>query len=294
MRPSPVVDVAINVYGKPYQTAVTLLTLLKHSGPWIDKIYFVEERRQPKGTDLKPLLRVLGNRVTHYRPWFWFWVNNELKYRWAFRFAAVRAGIRYQYAWEQSDKDYLFVVHNDVLFEGDLIGRYLSEIDSYAGVGPIGQCWNCPAFAAQLCDSTRYLAYRPSREELRQLSERYPAPRENEYERCFPDHSWPLPECRLNEFAALVNLKTARSLTMPQGDLYPFGLAGGFDVGSHWFHQMNLAGFPFKHVPLEPLAYHGWVSSARSGHGALFDQDRYAAEEAMARQKLRDDFQIEF
>jgi hypothetical protein len=288
------VDVAINVYGKPYQTAVTLLTLLKYSGSWIDKIYFVEERRQPKGTDLKPLLRVLGDRVTHYRPWFWFWVNDELKYRWAFRFAAVRAGIRYQYAWEQSDKDFLFVVHNDVRFRDDLVGKYLTEIDSYAGVGQIGQCWNCPAFAAERCAPPRYLTYQPSREELRALSERYPAPRKAQAERCFPDHSWPLPECRLNEFAALIDLKRARPLTMPAGDFYPFGLAGGFDVGSHWFHQMNRAGHPFKHVSLEPRAVHGWANEARSGHGALFDADRYRDEEAQARAVLNEEFGLDF
>ena len=39
-----IVDVAINVFGKPAQTALTLFSLLAHSGRWIDRIYFVEER----------------------------------------------------------------------------------------------------------------------------------------------------------------------------------------------------------------------------------------------------------
>jgi hypothetical protein len=294
MTPSPLVDVAINVYGKPYQTAVTLLSLLKHSGTWIDRIYFIEERRQPEGTDLRPVLRLLGDRVTHYRPQFWFWVDDERKYGWAFRWSAVRRSIRYQYGWEKSDKPYLFVLHNDVLFDGDLVGRYLREIGSYAGVGPIGQCWNCPAFAAQVCEPSRYADYQPSRAELRALAEQYPAPRKSEYERVFPDHSWPLPECRLNEFAALLHLDSVRSLTMPLGAFYPFGMYGGFDTGVHWFHQMNRAGHRFRHVDLAPDAVHGWASEARSGHGSLFDTNRYQAEERAARARLNDEFNLDF
>ena len=41
------VDVVINVYGKPNQTLCTLKSLMKHSGEYIDKIYFIEELKQP-------------------------------------------------------------------------------------------------------------------------------------------------------------------------------------------------------------------------------------------------------
>jgi hypothetical protein len=56
------VDVAIHVYGKPYQTAVTLFSLLKHSEQWIDKIYFVQDRYQPVGTNLSSLKKQLSFR----------------------------------------------------------------------------------------------------------------------------------------------------------------------------------------------------------------------------------------
>lgn len=39
------VDVIINVYGKPWQTLCTLKSLMKYSGKYIDKIYFIEEKR---------------------------------------------------------------------------------------------------------------------------------------------------------------------------------------------------------------------------------------------------------
>jgi hypothetical protein len=38
-----IVDVIINVYGKPWQTICTLKSLIKHSGNHIDKIYLIEE-----------------------------------------------------------------------------------------------------------------------------------------------------------------------------------------------------------------------------------------------------------
>jgi hypothetical protein len=41
------VDVSIAFYGKPYQAIVTIKTLIKQSGQYIDKIYLSRERRQP-------------------------------------------------------------------------------------------------------------------------------------------------------------------------------------------------------------------------------------------------------
>ena len=121
------VDVAINVYGKPYQTAITLLSLLKHSGQWIDKIYFIEERKQPANTDLRFLYTLFGDRLIRFRPSFWLWTN-PFKRRFLLKFSAFRHAIRYQYAWEKSDKQYLLITHNDVLYTDDLVGAYLQNI----------------------------------------------------------------------------------------------------------------------------------------------------------------------
>jgi len=46
------VDVAINVYGKPYQTALTIQSLLKYSGNHIGKIFLILEK-----TNLKDLIK---------------------------------------------------------------------------------------------------------------------------------------------------------------------------------------------------------------------------------------------
>jgi len=53
------VDVAINVNGKPYQTALTIQSLLKYSGNHIGKIFLILEKNQPKGFDKKILLSLL-------------------------------------------------------------------------------------------------------------------------------------------------------------------------------------------------------------------------------------------
>jgi hypothetical protein len=39
------IDVAINVFGKPWQTIVTLRSLLKTNGEHIDRIYIVKEKK---------------------------------------------------------------------------------------------------------------------------------------------------------------------------------------------------------------------------------------------------------
>jgi hypothetical protein len=295
--PQAVVDVAINVYGKPYQTAVTLFSLVRQSGTWIDKLYFIEERRQPAGTDLGPLKRALqqlGKPVVYYRPWFWFWVDNELRHRRWLKYRWFRWATRYQYAWEKTDKNYLLVTHNDMLFTGDLVGTYLKEVGNNAGIGQIGQCWNCPAFTAQLCEPTRYTEYQPTYQEVKELIAEYPPARPQLYETLDPRDPWPLPECRLNEYVALINLAVARPATMPEGSVLPFGTYGGLDTAILWFREMNQAGYMFRHLDFNTWATHAWANGINSGHRALFDKDIYAAEEAIAKQKLADEFGILF
>lgn len=298
MTPQPLVDAAISVYGKPYQTAVTLFSLVKHSGAWIDKIYFTQERKQPDGVDLKPLkraLRELGKPVVYYRPWFWFWYNNELQHPRLLRLPWFRQAIRYQYAWEHTDKDSLLVMHNDTRFSGDLVGAYLGQLSNHAGIGQIGQCWNCPAFAAGKCSSARYQQYRPSHAELDELLTAYPPIRPHLYALTQPPAAaWPLPECRLNEYVALLNLKVTRPMVMPRGDKIPFGLYGGLDTGILWFREMNQAGLTFKHLDFAPWATHAWANGINSGHRALFDKSIYATEEELARTVLEEEFNVRF
>lgn len=276
------VDVAINVHGKPQQTAVTLLSLLEHSGARIGRIHFTLERRQPFEADFEPLLKHLGERVVMHVPRFWFGVRPQ-RSKWLMRFGAYRRSLRYQQAWETSTASHLFITHNDVLYTGDIIGAMLERINGHAAIGPVGQCWNCPAAFAQRCSPDHFSTFRLTYAEWRQLATQYPGPRAAHYDRVFdPQKPWPLPECRINEWSMLVDLQRARPLTMPQGNAVPLGALYGLDIGTQWFHDVLNAGASVAHFDITPYATHAWASSTGGGHAALADKATYDAEEATA------------
>lgn len=287
------VDVAINGYGKPYQTAITLFTLLKHSGQWIDKIYFIEEKKQPEPPKYQFIRDHLGDKVVYYKPNFWFWVNKI--YGFLQYFKQYRYSIRYQYAWEKTDKNYLLVLHNDVYFTGDLVSQYLENINGHTAIGKIGQCWNCPAHTAKLCDGDSYTNYKPDYAGLMKLSAEFPGPRTHMYEAVVEkDRPWPLPECRVNEYVTMINIAKARPATVPFGKATPFGTMNKLDIGVEWFSELNNEGHTFANFDYDPYAIHSWVSLKNAGHDAMFDQELYQHEESVARQVLKDEFGMDF
>ncbi|WP_031526725.1 hypothetical protein [Dyadobacter crusticola] len=288
--PKNSVDVAINAYGKPYQTAMTLLTLMKESGQWINKIYFVEETKQPEPSNFKFVLDYLGDKIVYYKPSLWLWTGN-LKFRILLKLPFFRRAIRYQYAWEKSKAKYLLVIHNDVYFKADLVKEYLQQIGSTSGIGRIGQCWGCPAFEAKLCNPEIYTQYKPGYQELLQLATEYPQARTSTYtEVVDPATPWPLPECRLNEYVAMIDLEKTRKDTLPVGKGSAFGSYDRLDVGVKWFADMNNLGHSFRHFDYDPYATHSWISLKNAGHDALFNQDLYKYEESVALQQLVDEF----
>ena len=280
------VDVAINVYGKPHQTAVTLLSLLEHSGEHIGSIHITLEKRQPFGAEFKTLLHHLGDRVRVHRPRFWFGVRPQ-RIRLMMHWSAYRRSLRYQHAWETSDKPYLFITHNDVLYTGDIIGAMLQRASEKIAVGPVGQCWNCPAAFAGICSPERHATVRPTYTEWQQLVRRHPGPRAAHYDRVVdPAKPWPLPECRVNEWSMLVDLRAARPLTLPQGKAVPLGALYGLDIGTQWFHDVLNAGAKVAHFDITPYATHAWASSSGGGHAGLSDRAEYDRSEAQALRSL--------
>ena len=285
------VDVIINVYGKPYQTAVSLWSLMKFSKKHIGKIYVILEKKQPEGFD-ESLFRSLlaGLPVEIYTPPFFFgwWegrrkglVNQILLW-----FKSYRNSIRYQYAWEKSKAPFLFLMHNDMLIFDDLIGHYLSKIGPHAGIGQIGQCWNCPAFGSH-CDGDRYWDFRPTPQEVVDLYESRPEGRAIVHGLVGLDQkSWPMPECRLNEHAALIQMSIAKPVTSPRGSIQPIGIKNKLDNGIPWFHGMSQKGYRMINESYEPFAKHAWTNGTDCGHASLFDQDQYIQEEEIAKQEL--------
>ena len=138
----------------------------------------------------------------------------------------------------------------------------------------------CPACSAGRCDSSRYLDYRPSLAELRQLYEQYPSGRHYHLRDFCPsvrNHPWPLPECRLNEWAALIDLRRARPLTAPFGPASPFGgLYETMDIGVEWFRNIVQMGYRLEHFPVQDFMEH------LVGHPSLNDEDEFLNKERYA------------
>jgi hypothetical protein len=285
-----IVDVAINVLGKPAQTALALFSLLAHSGRWIDKIYFIEERGGVNDAfSHADTLAALGERVIRHCPSFMNW-----------RFAVdptrlgdetYRHALRYQYAFERTDKKYLLLIHNDCEFVNDVVGLLLGTLGGHIGAGEVGQCWLCPAGLLGCCGPGRFMDYQPDFAELAGL---YAALDPTIYRRKYLEepteelrlHPWPLPECRLNEFCCLLNMRVARPVTCPHGPSRPFGAYvdvgnawtgnGILDIGVAWFGDVVRLGHTFSHVPLAAHVQHS------VGHKALFVPDMYVAREEAA------------
>jgi hypothetical protein len=279
--------VVINVYGKPFNTAATLYSLLKHSGQWIDKIYFITERKQPANSNFDFITAALGDRAIIYTPPLWLWVR-PFRHKFLFRIPPFRRSVRYQYGWEKTDKDFLFITHNDVLYTSDIIGAMLSGIGDHIGIGQVGQCWNCSANFAGVCSPATYTQYKPSYPELMELMKRFPGSREKDYGTLpHKERPWPLPECRLNEWAAMVNMKKARPVTMPVGDALPFGAFYELDIATRWFSDVNNMGHTVAHFSLDGYGRHAWAGKMPNGHIALSDINEYNYSEQVAEQYLQ-------
>ena len=280
------VDVAINVYGKPLQTAVTLFSLMKHSGRHIDRIFFIQEKKQPPGSRFDLIFGKLGDRLDVHVPRYFLWTYPVKLLRPLLRIQSFRQSLRYQYAWEHTDKNYRFITHNDVLYHDDIVGYFLANMGEHIAAGQVGMCWSCSARTADLCSGDRYLAFRPSVSQYAELTRRFPEKRAKVHKRfAHKGSAWPLPECRLNEWACLINMRLARPLTMPEGDVLPFG-AMMLDIGTEWFYQMHQHGHTVKHLDLRGYAHHAWTTTDASGHRVLFDRNAYDDGEEAARRML--------
>lgn len=293
-RNTPRADVAVVLYGKPYQTLVTLLSLLRHSRSHLGTIYLTHENRQPHGqlAAIEPVLRRLaGERLVVYRPGLFYELGplDEERVR---RDATLRWSLPYQYALEKTDKEFLLVLHNDMLFHADLVGALLAAFDAgppnLAGAGSIGQCWVCPAAKAGKCYGAVYDQFIPTADEAIALHEQYPPPRRDlDIGIIRSGRVHPLPECRLNEYAALLHVPTYRANSLPGGPVPCFGgVWDGADLGTSWFYGMVNRGYRFHHVFLEEYARHSPFNAAGQGIGANSQATQYHASEAEAARYL--------
>lgn len=305
---SPQIDVAVNVFGKPYQLSLSVLSLLRQSGQNINKIWLQFE---PKGSAFDKIppyciyeyLKETGLaacEASQPREW----LGREPLDLKSMDSPDYRSRIRYQHAFEHSNAHLLFIMHNDVFILKDILSAMASAIGEAFAIGPIGQCWNCPAANNELmletlglpaCSPGSYQDVRLSREQLCQLYETAeskgifvrPYGRDG-FQGEFTSHPWPLPECRVNEWACLVNMEKVRDLVMPKGVVFPFGGFGScaghnLDIGVNWFRDLHRLGLQAQHFDVAPFMKH-WVGTGSK------TRTRYAHKEDNALLLLRKHF----
>jgi hypothetical protein len=297
------VDVLINVCGKVHQTALALLSLDRASGQHIDKIYFVEENTDTRNVQMAGghhefVRERLKDKIVYMMPKQWNYCFGldlgELED------TERRHAIRYQFGWEQTDKDHVLIIHNDAVFRQDVIGPMLEAMGEHIAIGHIGQCWYCPASFTGKCGSEAYMQYRPTFPELRDLYMKTRAPEGSlmrayhlpRMHRMFETQPWPLPECRVNEWCALIDMQKARGITAPHGRVTPFGaiLSVGkqiLDVGCQWFRDVHVRGYTCGHFDIYRYMHH---DVPPTGQPTLIDKERYHDREMEALARLQAEF----
>lgn len=292
------VDVAINIFAKPWQTSLAILSILRMSGEHINKIWLQFE---PMGSRFDTLSSyaiikyLTQNDIKHEvsQPDKWLArepVTDEMLKTWK-----GRAGIRYETAFENSNSRLLFLMHNDIWVFKDIIGALKKNIGDAFIIGELGQCWNCPAANPDIacevmnqekCTPLTYMEFRPTHAQLCQLYESArkknvfirPYDTDN-FEGEFKEQPWPLPECRVNEWACLLNLELARPLTAPHATVYPpgaFRKCGDFnlDIITPFFRGMHAQGLTAKHFDIKKYIKH-WVGTGNKSPGKYaFSEDR--------------------
>ena len=173
------VDVAINVFGKPCQTALCVLSLLRHSSQRIGTLFLTIEAAGAKydSVDSSYLARI-SDKITILAPRHWIGLDALVPER--LHDEGYRRSLRYQHAWENTDSDFLLLAHNDVYFKKDMLADMLAGIGDAIAIGEIGQCWNCPACRKHIveslninggrpCSPERYREFKCSFEELHRM-----------------------------------------------------------------------------------------------------------------------------
>jgi len=273
------VDVIIHVYGKPWQTLCTLKSLMKHSGEHIDKIFFIKEPKQPYDDNINWVVDHFDNLIVYEtkKSILTYSVNNMED-------EDDRLNSYSQYGFEKSNKEFIFITHNDILFTDDIIGDMLNNINGSIAIGEIGQCWNCPAYKENLCHGEKFYEWNPTYEEVISLELPFVRTSIHNIDKTNPK---PLPECRLNEWACLINREMSNKETYPNGNTPLFGVFGP-DSGVAWFRSLHLKGYKF--VDYRKNYEHTYWSEVSSGYQTSLNKDYYVRSEEKAKKYFIENF----
>ena len=288
------IDVAVNSFKKPESLLYTLMTLKKVAQDLIDTVYINDDHsgdgtcdiyRKPEVVEyFKPWkLNVRENPrnvwthqvyPTGYYPEYMNWFYRLVHFR---RFISAdyehdKNNIRYQYAIDNTDKKYLFIIHDDVRFNEDVISLYLQSFQKDKNcfmVGDLGQCWRCK-FADICSPQTIIDGKRPSPH-----WPLTPCKDSKDIHKFNPKHGYNM-DCRINEWSCLVDVEKLRTVSETArcffGNYYPRA-----DIGAYIFCKGIQQGYTI-HDPLttqsERKKYYDHPWQGFSGHSVWVDQGR--------------------
>lgn len=306
------VDVAIQSYKKPESLVYTLLSLKKYCGTHVDTVYINDDC---SGEDilkhyltpelisvLKPIKIItrVNNKPSGYTHTI---VTKEIiqrkkvktKIQLGLHFLIHRAkwynttnDIRYQWAINSTDKQYVFLIHDDIKFYDDVLGLYIKEICSdknLAIVGDLGGSKRCIyGPCGQHCGPKQInkgiypCASYPNmgaKSLIYKLLGRY-----RRY-------------CRINEWCALINVAVCRELE-EEGTYFGNYESGG-DVGTYWFDRVLKKGYrvydPLPTRDMKNKYYLHWWQG-HEGHDVWVDRGNGKAvyEKKMIIDRIYEDF----
>lgn len=311
-----IVDVAIQSYKKPESLVYTLLSLKKHCGEHIDTIYInddcsgenvIEHYLAPEliaimrpiviktRTNLKPS----GYTHTIVTKEVFCKKNFINKLQLIGHFLIKRAkwykttdDIRYQWAINNTNKKWIYLIHDDIMFIDDVLGLYISEAKknkNLAIIGDLGGSKRCPfGPCGENCSPSKIL-------NKEYPCENYPNMGKKSlmhtvlgrYKRY----------CRINEWSCLINVSIANEIAN-QG-VYFGNYESGGDVGTYWFEKIIQAGYDFiDPLPIreDRIKYylHWW--QGYEGHDIWVDRGNGKAEyeKSMIINRIKEDFNYEF
>lgn len=288
------IDVAINSYKKPESLLYTLMTLKAVAGDKIDTVYInddcsdngayelythpqVQEYFKPWKLDVRVNTRNVGIKevyVPGYRPPYMrtlkFMLSNWQRF-YSAKYPHNREDIRYQYALDHTDKDYILLMHDDVRYVKDIVAFYLDAITKdpqIAVVGELGQCWRCRF--ADFCTPQKIMQGKlPS-----PSWPLTPSPKNPDVKNFDPRKGFSR-ECRINEWCSMLNVKNARAVTEKSrsffGNMYKHA-----DTAAFWFGMAVNLGYkyvdPFIVAGAKVTDYYDHAWQGHSGHSVWVDQ----------------------
>ncbi len=308
------IDVAIQSYKKPESLILTLLYLKKYMNDMIDTIYINDDCSKDgtlsfydkKFIDTMKPINILIRENSKPSGYTHTCMTKESFKKKKFikklqlighvlikrcKFYQTDNDIRYQWAINSTHKKYIFLIHDDMLFFGNVLEVYLNEIKNnpnMAIVGDLGGSRRCPfgPCGTKECSAKKIMnGYRPTK--------KYPITGKKSFFHTLLGRY--NRSCRINEWCCVLNVEIARKLVREEGTYFG-NYEGGGDVGTFWFDRIINKGYEFSD-PLPTKAdrdkyyLHWWIG--HSGHSVWVNEDgtgKKEYEKNIILRKLYDEF----